>query len=91
MRYERYPLDPDWRPPARMMAEAPILNDWEILAEGEDLHLRGVVLNSKDPRFPDGAQLTTGVIQALDESEGWAIGYQGGYRLGAPRNGGYDA
>ncbi|MFC4172388.1 hypothetical protein ACFOYU_09985 [Microvirga sp. GCM10011540] len=87
-RRSRYPLDDDWRPPAGMMSSAPIIEDYEIVTEGEDWHIRGILFGGADPRFKDGAQITTGVIQAYDEAEGWAISYNGGYRLGAPRQGG---
>jgi len=90
-RYSRYPLDDDWRPPARMMAEAPLLDLYDLVGQGEDLHLTGVVHGSPDPRFPDGARLTTGVIQVLDEDAGYALSYHGSYRLGARADGGNDA
>ncbi|MBM6579421.1 hypothetical protein ILT44_04430 [Microvirga sp. BT689] len=86
-RYSRYFLDDNWQPPARMMAEAPILEDYELLEEGEDLHVRGIVHGSPDARFPDGSQVTTGVVQVLDEEHGYAVTYHGAWRLGA-RNGG---
>ncbi|WP_262265521.1 hypothetical protein [Microvirga yunnanensis] len=90
-RRSRYPLDPGWRPPERMMQGAPVVEDYEVIEEGEDWHIRGILFGGADPRFEDGAQITTGVIQAFDEAEGWAISYSGGYRLGARRNGGDDA
>ncbi|MBM1170185.1 hypothetical protein [Microvirga arabica] len=71
-----------------MMQKAPIIEDYEVLVDGEDWHVRGVLHGGADPRFKDGARITTGVIQAYDEAEGWAISYHGGYRLGAPLNGG---
>jgi hypothetical protein len=87
-RYSRYPLDTNWMPPARMMAAAPLLDDYDLVGQGEDLHLTGIIHGSTDHRFPDGSRLTTGVIQVMDEEAGYALGYNGAYRLGAPRNGG---
>lgn len=87
-RFSRYPLDDDWRPPAKMMAAAPILEDYEVIEQGEDLHVRGIVHGSPDPRFPDGAEVTSGVVQVMDEVVGYALTYHGSWRLGARKDGG---
>jgi hypothetical protein len=86
-RYSRYTLADDWRPPEKMMRDAPLLDDYELVTEGEDLHIRGIVYGSRDPRMPEGAEVTTAVIQIADEHEGYAITYSGAWKLGAPRNG----
>lgn len=85
-RYSRYVLDDNWRPPERMMASAALLDEYELVVEGEDLHVRGIVHGSPDARFPDGAQVTTGVIQVLDEEHGYALTYHGCWRLGARKD-----
>jgi len=69
-----------------MMAEAPLLDEYQAFFEGEDLHLRGTVHGSPDHRVPDGSVLTTGVIQVFDESEGYALSYSGCWRLGARKD-----
>jgi hypothetical protein len=86
-RYSRYPLDNTWRPPARMMSEAPLLDDYTVFLHGEDLHVRGIVHGSPDPRCPDGSMLTSGVVQVLDEEHGYALTYHGAFRLGARNDG----
>jgi hypothetical protein len=88
MRYERYPLDDNWRPPAKMMSAAPLLDDYTVIVDGEDLHVRGTVHGSPDPRFPDGSLVTTGVVQVLDEGHGYLLTYHGAWRLGSRVDGG---
>lgn len=85
-RYARYPLDPDWLPPAKMMSAAPILEDYTVFEQGEDVHVRGIVHGSPDPRCPDGSTLTSGVVQVLDEQAGYALTYNGCWRLGARKD-----
>ncbi|WP_445500649.1 hypothetical protein [Microvirga sp. G4-2] len=67
-----------------MMAEAPLVEDYELFNDCGDMHLRGILHGSPDPRHEDGARFVSGVIQVADEEEGWAISYHGSYRLGAP-------
>jgi len=67
-----------------MMENAPIVEDYELFLDVDDMHLRGVLHGSPDPRFEDGARFVSGVIQVADEEEGWAVTYHGSYRLGAP-------
>lgn len=84
MKYSRYPLSPGWRPPESMLQGTAIIENWEPVLDGEDLHVRGTLYGSPDPRWQDGAEIVTGVIQVLDSEHGYALGYSGSYRLGAP-------
>ena len=71
----RYPIPCDWRP--RDHRSAPLVDRWELVLDGDDVRLRGVL--------EGGRYLETGPLQAWSEAEGWAWTGTSTYRLARPR------
>lgn len=80
-RYQRYPLPDGWRPDPALMQGAPIVEDWMLIADGEDVRVAGTLFGH--PFGSDGKNILTAPVSILDAEHGWAICGTRAFRLGA--------